>query len=238
VNAVTSLSQQELLANRFELLSRLADDLAHEIKNPLHAMVINLEVLRKRIGAGATDVALERAAVIEHEIRRVHQVVDHLLRLLRPDTAGFRDLDPSHVLGELMPLLELQARLARVDFLFEPCEEAVTIRARRDDLEFAVLNLAEPLLDALRVTGGCLGVSLQSTPDHVRIGISANSAPDPPREPRAASEGILSTPDRLETARALAAELVRESGGRVERDDRGVASHGEFLVVLPRQSAA
>ncbi|MGH7553805.1 MAG: histidine kinase dimerization/phospho-acceptor domain-containing protein [Longimicrobiales bacterium] len=238
MSAVTSLSQQELFANRFELLSRLADDLAHEIKNPFHAMIINLEVLRKRVGAGATDVALERAAVIEHEIQRVHQVVDHLLRLLRPDPEGLRDLDPGHVLSELVPLIELRARLARVDFLFEPCDEAVTVRARRDDLEFAVLNLAEPLLDALRATGGCLGLSMQCSRDRVRIGISASPAPGNHDGPRGTAEGILSTPDRFETARALAAELVRESGGRVERDDRGVASHGEFLVVLPRQSAA
>ena len=36
----------DLHASRYALLSRLADDLAHEIKNPLHSMVINLEVLR------------------------------------------------------------------------------------------------------------------------------------------------------------------------------------------------
>src|SRR5690606_30390207 len=37
--------------NKLALVERLADDLAHEIKNPLHAMVINLEVLRRRIAA-------------------------------------------------------------------------------------------------------------------------------------------------------------------------------------------
>ena len=41
--------QGTIRENKLELVERLADDLAHEIKNPLHSMVINLEVLRRRL---------------------------------------------------------------------------------------------------------------------------------------------------------------------------------------------
>ena len=47
-------SDLDTRANRYDILSRLADDLAHEIKNPLNAIVVNLEVLRRKIETGAT----------------------------------------------------------------------------------------------------------------------------------------------------------------------------------------
>src|SRR5688500_20395618 len=71
-------------ANRYDVVSRLADDLAHEIKNPLNAIVVNLEVLRRKLAAGAADAALERANVVDEEIARVHTLVDQLLQLVRP----------------------------------------------------------------------------------------------------------------------------------------------------------
>src|SRR5690606_41450424 len=74
-------TKRDLLASRYRLFSRLADDLAHEIKNPLHAMVINLEVLRRRDTAGDPDIVLERAAVIDLVIQRKQQVVDLLITL-------------------------------------------------------------------------------------------------------------------------------------------------------------
>jgi signal transduction histidine kinase len=65
VNRTTiQLSGAELQANRFSIVSRLADDLAHEIKNPLNAIIINLEVLKVRIARGDADGAADRTGVI------------------------------------------------------------------------------------------------------------------------------------------------------------------------------
>ncbi|HEX6063419.1 MAG TPA: histidine kinase dimerization/phospho-acceptor domain-containing protein, partial [Longimicrobiales bacterium] len=74
-------------ANRYDVVSRLADDLAHEIRNPLNAMVVNLEVLRRRIALGAEDKALELTRVIDEEIARLSKLVDQLVHLMRPPRA-------------------------------------------------------------------------------------------------------------------------------------------------------
>jgi branched-chain amino acid aminotransferase len=57
---LSRISEEQFRANRFALVSRLADDLAHEIKNPLNAIVINLEVLRTRVARADADGALTR----------------------------------------------------------------------------------------------------------------------------------------------------------------------------------
>src|SRR5690606_31396497 len=84
-SGTTSLNDEQSRAIRYDLVSRLADDLAHEIRNPLNAIVINLEVLRGRVQRGDTAAALERIAVVEQETRRLHLIVDRLLQLLRPE---------------------------------------------------------------------------------------------------------------------------------------------------------
>ena len=53
-----------LRANKLDLLERLADDLAHEIKNPLHSMVINLEVLKRRVARADSPDEVQRYIVV------------------------------------------------------------------------------------------------------------------------------------------------------------------------------
>ena len=108
------VSALEILANRFQLVSRLADDLAHEIKNPLHAMVINLELVKRRAQAGDVSTVLERADLASAEVMRVNALLDQLLQLLRPARQGDRVLDLDAAVGEVLPLLAHQARLSKV----------------------------------------------------------------------------------------------------------------------------
>lgn len=130
----------ETRANRYEVVSRLADDLAHEIKNPLNAIVVNLEVLRRKIASGAHETALERANVIEQEIGRVHGLVDQLLQLMRPPRIDPNAISIDDALEDMRPLIEVQARAARVDFIMHATSGAFT-KAGKDRLKFALLNL-------------------------------------------------------------------------------------------------
>lgn len=127
-------------ANRYEVVSRLADDLAHEIKNPLNAIVVNLEVLRRKIGSGATETALERANVIDQEISRVHELVDQLLQLMRPPRADAHAISVDEALEAMRPLIDVQARAARVDLIMHATSGAFT-RSGKDRLKFVLLNL-------------------------------------------------------------------------------------------------
>jgi nitrogen fixation/metabolism regulation signal transduction histidine kinase len=130
----------EMRANRYDVVSRLADDLAHEIKNPLNAIVVNLEVLRRKIAAGAEEAALERASVVDQEIMRVHTLVDQLLQLVRPPRVESGAVSLDDLIDELRPLLEVQAKAARVGFQMS-ADSGLFAKVARDVLKFAVLNL-------------------------------------------------------------------------------------------------
>ena len=74
-------------------LQRLAGRVAHEIKNPLNAVAVNLEVVRARCARGAVEpsAVLPFAETAASELDRVARLVDALLALARPggsDLAG------------------------------------------------------------------------------------------------------------------------------------------------------
>lgn len=222
------LTRAELRAARLDIISRLGDDLAHEIKNPLHAMLINLEVLRRRVVAGDEDAALDRAQVIEHEIHRVHRLVDGLLKLIRPNPAGAEDLELHEVLEEVASLVEIQAKLARIAFRFEPSGGGCCIHIERDALRYAALALLEHLIAGLGPDGGELAMATMRDGDAMQITMTATISRKAPRG--AAPPGGGGT-DPLHFARAL----LKTSGGTVEFEE---GSPGAISVRIPCRNDA
>ncbi|HEX6694197.1 MAG TPA: histidine kinase dimerization/phospho-acceptor domain-containing protein [Longimicrobiales bacterium] len=217
------LTPETEAANRYHLVSRLADDLAHEIKNPLNSLVINLEVLRSRARKGDADGVLGRADVLEIEVRRLNTLLDGLLRLLRPDRQPGVLISVDTLVAEAAELAEVQARLARKTLSVSPVGDAAVTSGRRDVLRFALLNLLMAELDA--VDGGAARVEVAG-----RIGESgtvltiATVGGDPVE---AGADGV-----------DVACALIVANGGSVDVTPRGKARDRVITVVLPGARSA
>ena len=212
---LTPVNEEQFRANRFDLVSRLADDLAHEIKNPLNSIIINLEVLKVRVARSDADGALDRASVIEHEARRLHLMIDRLLQLLRPDREEADSFALDQVFDELMPLIEARARLARNTLSIE-CDPAVFVPLRRDLFKFAMLNLLTAVHERLGENGGTLRVACRSQGADMTVEIVAV------RDPESVRTG---PPDRdvFERSLAVAAALLDSSGVVLATQAEGVS---------------
>jgi signal transduction histidine kinase len=213
---LTPLNEEQLRANRFELVSRLADDLAHEIKNPLNSIVINLEVLKVRVGRGDAGAALERAAVIEQEARRLHHMIDRLLQLIRPDREEAASLALDQVLDELLPLVEARARLARNTFRVQ-CDASVYLPLPRDTFKFALLNLLTAVHERLGEDGGMLSLRCDMNDGQVQLHISADPAPT--------ALPIPTSDAAYRRSLDVAAALIASCGGRLEDGGDDVTLH-------------
>lgn len=152
----------EQQANRLDLVSRWADDLAHEIKNPLHAMVINLELVKRRAGDANPEPLIERAKVVESELHRVHALVDSLLKLVRPwPDAGSATVQ--QVFEALLPVFQARARIRKVRY--EHQSGSAIVAMSPGDLAQVLVNLVDNAIDATP-EGGLVRTTVQKEKEH------------------------------------------------------------------------
>jgi signal transduction histidine kinase len=156
-------------------LGRLTAGIAHEVKNPLNAMMIHLELLRTKIrksalvpagGGGllaetarADEGLLQHVSVIETEIRRLDEVVQGFLKFTRPEDLRLQAVRVSVLFEELLPVLQPEARKNGVRVIVETSDEQLAVNGDAATLRQAMLNLAMNACQAmpnggtLRLTG-------------------------------------------------------------------------------------
>ena len=139
------------LTSRLAALSRLTGGVAHEIKNPLNAMALQLELLKGKLDGEQPEVD-----VIAREIKRLDNVVKTFLSFNRPIELEAKRLDLSQVVSQVVDLVapEAAARQIRIDANLDP---SVETNGDADLLQQAILNVINNGLEAMP-DGGTLTV--------------------------------------------------------------------------------
>jgi signal transduction histidine kinase len=151
-------------------LWRLTAGIAHEVKNPLNAMMIHLELLRTKIKTGvleaapqpvvasggglglstpdrppvnpALDGALEHVHIIESEIRRLDEVVQGFLKFTRPEDLRLQPVRVGTLFEEIQPVIESEATANRVRVVVDAPASVPAAHGDAAMLRQAFLNLA------------------------------------------------------------------------------------------------
>ncbi|MHB8420048.1 MAG: two-component system sensor histidine kinase NtrB [Myxococcales bacterium] len=106
VTDLAETGKKARLAERLCAIGTLSAGLAHEIRNPLNAALLQLEVLArlvKRSGAPEAEAMTGRLDLASQELRRLAQLLCEFLAFAQPD-------DPQLETADLRPLLSAQAR--------------------------------------------------------------------------------------------------------------------------------
>jgi signal transduction histidine kinase len=146
------IEAQLIRAGRLGALGELTAGIAHEIKNPLHALKGTAEIFKDVIPAGAP----ERRMLELHleEIDRLAQTAERFLAFARPTPADRRPLDLGDVVRRVVALVAAQARKEGVRVGFAPPAAAATVSGDADQLTQLVLNVALNGLQAMASQGG------------------------------------------------------------------------------------
>ncbi len=138
-------------------LGRLTSGVAHEVRNPLNAMMIHVELLRDRLASTPPDVQ-QSLDIIGSEVHRLDRVVQGFLRFMRPQELSLKALDLNALLGSVAALLEAEWQARGVHFQWDVDSALPPIRADEELLRQAFLNILQNACQAMPV-GGTVSIS-------------------------------------------------------------------------------
>ena len=136
--------------------------MAHEVRNPLNATVIHLELLKQQLGQNASAGALEHLDIIAAQIRRLDEVVQGFLKFIRPQDLRLQPASLASLVDDIMPVVNAEAQKTGVEVRVEIPRELPDISADPVMLEQALLNVALNACQAmpnggrLRIAGAAL----------------------------------------------------------------------------------
>jgi signal transduction histidine kinase len=178
---IERMANQLDVASRLAAISRITGGVAHEIKNPLNAISLRLDLLRARASAGAAEEELiPEIDVLSREVRRLDRVVKTFLDFSRPVDVHFEDLDLAALAAEVAHLLTPQAERLGIKLTCEIPDLPAPVRGDPDMLKQAILNLVTNAFEAMKGGGGELRISVESGGDFVDLVVADNGPGIPP----------------------------------------------------------
>jgi len=136
----TTLSYSRKLA----ALSRLSAGIAHEVKNPLNATVIHLELLKQQLASPANESSSvnDHVAIIAAQMRRLDEVVQGFLRFIRPEDLKLEVTSVAALVDNIYPIISAEAERNSVNLTLDIPAGLPDIRVDRGMMEQALLNIA------------------------------------------------------------------------------------------------
>jgi signal transduction histidine kinase/HAMP domain-containing protein len=159
-------------------LGQLTSGVAHEVKNPLNAMVLQLEILKAKL-AGQGESVKPQLEILTAEIGRLDRVVKTFLDFTRPVELHPTDTDLAGLVRDVFTLAEPQARQNNVRLVFEPDGRVPALRVDRDLMKQALLNLILNGCQAMP-SGGDLKVTSRAKAHRVELEVADQGSGIPP----------------------------------------------------------
>jgi len=138
--SVRRIEDEIELSRRLAAIGRLTSGVAHEVKNPINAIVVHLEVLRQKLQQLDPDTR-RHIDVIGSEIQRLDRVVQTLVDFTRPVDLRLADLDLRRLVDEVVVLAQPDAERHGVSIVRDLPRDSLPVKIDADLVKQAVLNI-------------------------------------------------------------------------------------------------
>jgi signal transduction histidine kinase len=232
--SIEAFEQNLKEASRLAAIGMLTRSVAHEVKNPLGAIGIHLEHLRRRLVKNdlVDPLAEERVKVIREEIDRLHEILREWLRLTSPEEAQREAGEVEDVLDSVARLLRVEARHQGVELIVERAGELGAVKLSSASLRQVLLNLALNGLQAMP-QGGRLQLSAYRHERCVILEVADTGSGIPEEiRPRVFDFHFTTRREGSGLGLAISKRMVESVGGEIHFDS--VAGEGTtFRVQIP-----
>ena len=159
LESVEEIETELELSRRMAAIGRLTRGVGHEVKNPINAIVVHLELLKTKLGEDSAP-AIRHLDVIDAEIHRLDRVVQTLVDFSRPVELQLREQDLRPVIGDVLALAAEELSTHNVTLVSHMPSTPLVANIDADLLKQAVLNVIQNGAQAMQ-QGGTLEVVLE-----------------------------------------------------------------------------
>jgi len=127
-------------------IGQMAAGIAHEIGNPLASLSSVAQYLRRRMN---TLEEKEYLQVIEQQVKRISNILKHMLSLSRPATAEYKWVDINGLIDNTISLVKFDNRMRSVNIKNIPCENLPMVWLAPQAFEQVFINVFVNAMDAM-----------------------------------------------------------------------------------------
>jgi signal transduction histidine kinase len=159
LESVEQIESELEVSRRMAAIGRLTAGVGHEVKNPINAIVVHLELLKNKLGTDHAP-ASRHLEIIDAEIHRLNRVVQTLVDFSRPVELRLQEQDLRTVIGDVLTLATEELSMRQVKLVSRMPETPLIVNVDADLLKQAALNVIQNGAQAMP-EGGTLRVSLE-----------------------------------------------------------------------------
>jgi len=229
--------ERAIESEKMAVVGNFAAGLAHEVRNPLNSIALQLSVLERRIadfGEDQAAQAAERAARIRQEIERLDELVSDFLAFSRHSQIPTSSRDLRVISEDVVTLLRPEAQARRISLTCRGLDEPIPVRVDPDRIKQVIINLVRNALQALVETGS---VELLHARDGDKAVLTVkDTGPGVPEEVDVFGIFVTTREEGTGLGLAIARQVVLEHRGSLEVSSKP-GDGAAFRVTLPLAEA-
>jgi len=213
------LEMQRREAEELASLGALAANLAHEIRNPLNSINLNLELLEEDLEGGAAEAGTSLAST-RKEVGRLARLVTDFLTYARPDSMKTEPVRVDVLLREVVAFLKPEARRAGVHLRIKDSIPDVEVLGDEGQLRQVLINLilnAIQSLEGLDAERRVVEVSVELAEEHIHLMVKDRGDGVPEDELKKITTAFYTKrPGGTGLGLAIADRVAKNHGGWIE----------------------
>jgi signal transduction histidine kinase len=220
-------------------LAIAARTLAHEVKTPLNALAIHLEVLRDKLGAASDGEQTQRSlSAVDSSVRQVDRLVRDFTDYSAPVTMERQSIDLAEVLDTSLEAVSSTCAMKKISLAKELAPKPWPVLGDASRLRQSFDNLLRNAMEA-QPDGGEIVVRANKNGQELIVDISdAGPGVPPDRREELFEFGKTTKAGGSGIGLPLSQLIVESHGGSlIYRDRNGAAGGATFRVTLPLEAA-
>lgn len=231
--ALRKQQEQLIQSEKMAVVGRMASQISHEVRNPLNALSLNIEMLSEEIEGKEPQKIL---SAISTEVDRLNRIAENYLNVARAQKHSKEKVNLSTILSHLEQLIRPECEKRGIGFEVNLENQLPTLQTDRTRLEQALLNLARNAMEVLS-SGEKFGIQVKRENEQIKITVW-DTGPGIPSEilPHIFEPFYSSKEKGTGLGLSITHEIIRDQGGTIQCDSF-TGKGARFHIRLPVHTA-